>query len=248
MSMEINWSIKMADRLRQLRESRKISYEKLSKTLSERYGIKISSDSLMNYEVAESTHTKAYKNLGMRVEYLRCFADFYGVSTDYLLGLAENPVLDQSTRAVCEYTGLSPATAELLHAYASSGFTTQLIDAILQADGIPTDMPEAINDSAQALAVSLASRLSDLPGIQREVKNRIATISRNGTNEYYISAEHAADLYLAKAIEIATTNIAAVVRKMRNDLAVTVFDPQNDDGVSVEIEIIKVDESDIPEK
>lgn len=175
-------------------------------------------------------------------------ANFFSVSTDYLLGVSivKNP--DTSIRAVCEYTGLSPATAELLHAYASSGFTTQLIDAILQADGIPTDMPEAITDSAQALAVSLASRLSDLPGIQREVKNRIATISRNGTNEYYISAEHAADLYLAKAIEIATSNIAAVVRKMRNDLAVTVFDPQNDDGVSVEIEIIKVDESDIPEK
>lgn len=248
MGMEINWSFAMADRLRLLRESRKLSHEKLSKTLSEKYGIKISSDSLMNYEVSREEHSKKYKNMGMRVEYLYCLADFYGVSTDYLLGLAENPVPDQSIQAVCQYTGLSPATAELLHAYASSGFTTQLIDAILQADGIPTDMPEAITDSAQALAVSLASRLSDLPGIQREVKNRIATISRNGTNEYYISAEHAADLYLVKAIEIATSNIAAVVRKMRNDLAATVFDPQNDDGVSVEIEIIKVDESDIPEK
>lgn len=248
MSMEINWSFVMADRLRLLRESKKLSHEKLSKTLSEKYGIKISSDSLMNYEVSREEHSKKYKNMGMRVEYLYCLADFYGVSTDYLLGLAENPVPDQSIQAVCQYTGLSPATAELLHVYASSGFTTRLIDAILQADGIPIDMPEALTDSAQALAVSLASKLSDLSGIQREINNRIATISRNGKNEYYISAEHAADLYLSRAVDIATVNIATAVRKMRDDLAMTLFDPQNADGVSIDIEIIKVDENDIPEE
>lgn len=246
--METNKSFIMADRLRQLRESKKLSHEKLSKTLSEKYGIKISSDSLMNYEVSREEHTKKYKNLGMRVEYLYCFADFYGVSTDYLLGLVDNPVPDQRIQAVCQYTGLSPTTVELLHAYASSGFTIRLIDAILQADGIPVDMPEALTDSAQALAVSLASKLSNLSGIQREISNRIATISRNGKNEYYISAEHAADLYLSRAVDIATTNIKTAVRQMRDDLAMNLFNPQKPDGVSIDIEFIKVDENDIPEE
>ena len=104
--METNKSFIMADRLRQLRESKKLSHEKLSKALSEKYGIKISSDSLMNYEVSREDHSKKYKNLGMRVEYLYCFADFYSVSTDYLLGISNVKSPDENLQAVVEYTGI----------------------------------------------------------------------------------------------------------------------------------------------
>lgn len=81
----------MAERLKQLREEKGLSHDKLSKALLDQYGVKISSDSLMNYEVADAGHTKAYKNQGMRVEYLRCLADFYGVSADYILGQINDP-------------------------------------------------------------------------------------------------------------------------------------------------------------
>lgn len=197
----------------------------------------------MNYEVSREEHSKKYKNLGMRVEYLYCLADFYGVSTDYLLGLTKNPVPDQSIQAVCQYTGLSPSTAEVLHAYSSSGFTTRLIDAILEADGIPTEMPEAITDSAQALVISMRNKLSDNSHIQREVNNRIAVISRNGNHDYHISAEHAADLYLKRAIDIATTNIAAVVHEMRDEIALTIVHSQKTGDISANVELIKVDEN-----
>lgn len=79
-------SVVMAERLKELRKEKGLSHESLSRTLFERYKIKISSDSLQNYEVAEACHSKAYKNLGMRIEYLICLADFYNISSDYLLG------------------------------------------------------------------------------------------------------------------------------------------------------------------
>lgn len=100
----------MAERLKQLREGRGLSHDKLSKALADQYGVKISPDSLINYEVADANHTKAYKNQGMRVEYLRCLADFYQVSADYLLGLSPNPTNDKDLDAVCKYTGLSESS------------------------------------------------------------------------------------------------------------------------------------------
>lgn len=97
----------MAKRLKELRNSRGLSHESLSKAMSEKYGISISGDSLQNYEVVNEYHTKAGSNQGMRIEYLRCFADFYCVSTDYLLGLTEASTTDITIRAIADATGLS---------------------------------------------------------------------------------------------------------------------------------------------
>lgn len=256
MSVENNISFIMAERLRLLRVSKNLSHNKLSEALSEKYDIKISSDSLMNYEVAEATHTKAYKNIGMRVEYLRCLADFYGVSADYILGLAEEQTPNLSARAVCQYTGLSAEAAEILHATKSNDFTSHFVDAILRAVGIEDDLQKDISESAQAVIVASAGGISDLLGIKSEIENRVATISRNGSNQYFISADTAAKWYLSSAINIATSNIADVIRKIRDDLAISLaqnidFSPklrndQNADSTSVMLEFLKIDERDIP--
>lgn len=42
-------------------------------------------------------------------------AKYYDVSTDYLAGITEHPTADQSIREICEYTGLSVESVELLH-------------------------------------------------------------------------------------------------------------------------------------
>lgn len=109
MSIESKKSFIMAERLKRLREEKGLSHDKLSKALCENYGVKISSDSLINYEVTNENHTKAYKNQGMRVEYLRCFADFYGVSADYLLGITEVMTPDITVQEITQKTGLSEA-------------------------------------------------------------------------------------------------------------------------------------------
>ena len=107
-------SLVMANRLKQLRESKGLSHEKLSKAILEQYSVKISSDSLQNYEVSDINHTKAYKNQGMRTEYLRCLADFYGVSADYLLGISDIRSSDSTIHSVVTGTGISEEIASLL--------------------------------------------------------------------------------------------------------------------------------------
>ena len=107
-----NLSPILAQRLKDLRESRGLTLAALSETLTEKYGIRISKESLTNYEVTDSFHTKARKNEGMSVKYLRCLADFYGVSTDYLLGLSPVPSNNADIQAIGEKTGLTVAAIE----------------------------------------------------------------------------------------------------------------------------------------
>lgn len=103
-------SVLMAQRLKALREEKHLSHEKLSRLISEKYEIKISKDSLINYE-----KTFPIQNEGMSVKYLRCFADLYGVSTDYLLGLSEYK-RPQAEALGCEL-GLSEASLHQLIAF-----------------------------------------------------------------------------------------------------------------------------------
>lgn len=144
MRINTQLSFTMADRLKQLRESCGLSHDKLSIALSDAYGIKISSDSLMNYEVSDVNHTKAFKNQGMRVEYLRCFADFYGVSTDYLLGLTDIKSPSVDTQSIVSGTGLSEENVERLkyfqsfpmeaHIRMANDFLSFLLDSDLSMD------------------------------------------------------------------------------------------------------------------
>lgn len=41
-------------------------------------------------------------------------ADYFGVSSDYLLGLSDAPTTDTDLRAVCDYTGLSQEMVEII--------------------------------------------------------------------------------------------------------------------------------------
>lgn len=108
-----NTSQILAQNLKELRKNKGISTEKLSQKIKELYGISISADSLANYEVDDQHHTKYLKNMGMRVEYLQCLSDFYGVTVDYLLGNTKDPspkpcavdVLGLSTNAIEALSG-----------------------------------------------------------------------------------------------------------------------------------------------
>ena len=101
----------MAARLKQLRESKHLSHERLSQAVTEKYeeyGVSISRDSLINYEKANG------KNLGMRAECLRCLADFYGVSTDYLLGISDVATPNATVQAVTSCTGITEGNSHFL--------------------------------------------------------------------------------------------------------------------------------------
>lgn len=104
-------SFLMASRLKSLREQHKLSCKELKDELFKQFGISISRDSLMSYEIQTEHHSKIkdgkYPNLNMGVEYLNALAQFYWVSADYLLGFTDIPNTDTNVQSVHKLTGLS---------------------------------------------------------------------------------------------------------------------------------------------
>lgn len=109
-----NLSFVMAKRLKDLRKSKKLSHASLCKELKDKYGISISRDILMQYEVETEHHSKKFANNGMRVETLRYIADYYNVSTDYLLGISDTPTSDPNIKATEKLTGLNHESINVL--------------------------------------------------------------------------------------------------------------------------------------
>lgn len=107
MAIDRGISFVTAQRLKELRTQKGLSYEALRNKLIEKYGVEISIDSLKNYEVSKDSHVRAYKNEGMRLSYLRCLADFYGVSSDYILGISDVKNQSMDIKMIVESTGLS---------------------------------------------------------------------------------------------------------------------------------------------
>lgn len=123
-----------ATRLKKLREDRNLSHEKLKYQLDkmyyedkdsgeirrrieidmkedvDEYPSIISLSTLKNYEVhffegVKGSRAKA--GFGMKISYITMFADFYDVSVEYLLGLAEISSTDNADKLINEKTGLS---------------------------------------------------------------------------------------------------------------------------------------------
>lgn len=86
---------RFAERLRDLREAAGLTQKQLADKLG------VSRGSISYYENCERVPD---------IIFLEKTAYFYGVSTDYLLGLTDVKTQDASLRAVCEYTGLSETT------------------------------------------------------------------------------------------------------------------------------------------
>lgn len=108
-----------AIRLKECRKLKGFSHDKLAETLQTEYGIKISGAVLKNYEVrtlpgADEFHSKKDAVAGMNIEYLYTLADFYSVSTDYLLGRTGVKSPDPNIKSVCDFTGLSEIAVKTL--------------------------------------------------------------------------------------------------------------------------------------
>ena len=85
-------------RLKRLRESKKLSHDKLSAEIEDRYGVHIDRKTLINYEKAETLSSKPEAVKGMNITRLTALADYYGVSTDYLLGVSDCPSIRKDVK------------------------------------------------------------------------------------------------------------------------------------------------------
>ena len=113
-----------AKRLKSLREKANLSHAKLKIALEEKYNINISEASLKKYEISEKYHSNYGDVKGMKIEYLDMFADFYNVSTDYLLGRTKSKSINLTEQALYDKYGLSVSALENLSELWENGKTS----------------------------------------------------------------------------------------------------------------------------
>ena len=191
-------SLIMGQRLRELRTARHLSFEALKKALMEKYNISISIDSLKNYEVSQSWHTKAAQKEGMSIKYLRCFADFYGVSSDYLLGMDVPQTPDVSVREMIEKTGLSEKAIEhLCITQNSHSELTPVLNLILEEpfffeflNGIGKCIGAAkataiVNGIQGELFHQNEISLGHIEDFEHEYANQLSVTARNSQHGYF---------------------------------------------------------------
>lgn len=163
-----------AKRLKELRQSKKLSHEQLSEKLKLNFDIDINSRTLMNYESAakDILHSKASSVSGMSIEKLDAIARFYNVSTDYLLGFTTIDTANNETRFVCEYTGLNVEAVEALHNWAVES----------KAEWFPTSN-EFLNILIQHFAIELCgfsqqykSKLQKTIKIKKSISSKADTL------------------------------------------------------------------------
>lgn len=216
--MNDNTSRKTAERLKDLRKRKNLSHAQLRNEIKAKYGIDISKSTLLNYEVSDPYNTKYGSNAGMKIEFLSCFADFYEVSADYLLGRTDTPTTDVSLRAASEYTGLSNEVVDCLHINSIipeyRSFNERFVGDILLIDnGVTVELADLISKSAMAFAMSMIAAQPDSKKI--EITNTMNKIQ--GMNCFTITGQEAADLFLSKAVTLVTAHFGDVIRNMRDD-------------------------------
>ena len=118
-------------RLKELRQEKHISHQALADTIG------VSKQVVINYEVAANnggvvTNSPSDKTLsvaGMKIETLYKLAEYYNVSTDYLLGRTDVKTPDTELKTVCEVTNLSESAVKKIIELKSPTIISQIIES-----------------------------------------------------------------------------------------------------------------------
>jgi len=165
-------------------------------------------------ELAEYLHCSSqainqYKNGVSRpsLDNLSRIADYYNVTTDYLLGRTSDPSIDSDSRSVCDYTGLSPKAANILHTLNHShSYTRDLrisfVNHILESDILWNRIVEHLQ-SAYQLRKGYESELD--PEAAEKLEESAAFIKAlnfGGLTKYTVSeGSFAADIQIQLAAD-----------------------------------------------
>lgn len=210
-------SFEMARRLKALRNARGLSHNDLKNELQSRYGIKISRASLLNYEIDDEFHSRAdaLSNLKMNAEYLNCFADFYGVSTDFLLCRTIVKTSDANMRTVSEYTGLPVETLNTILKICSTDSGFVLFCLLLKTLGF-RDMLDSLNaylmlipEKDKCANIDLLEKLNSY--VEKESDGAIHAVPAKLEQDI---ALFNAQRHIARAAE----EIATLLKDMKKDL------------------------------
>ncbi|MBQ5319754.1 MAG: hypothetical protein J6K17_11730 [Oscillospiraceae bacterium] len=118
----------LGEKLKDLRTGKSLTTNQLCSEILKLYGYELSKGKYneMERDVEKDYGYKAFVYL----------AKFYGVSVDYLLGLAKEPTTNKDLNFVCEYTGLSKETVETIKQRSVEWALGELLETELAEGGI----------------------------------------------------------------------------------------------------------------
>ena len=132
--------------------------EKLSAPLTQRLNELITDSNELKDFLGCSIQAVNQNKLGISrpsLENLCKIADFYGVSTDYLLGRTLTKTSDMDKRAMCDYSGLTESALELLHSFKDNPDYSRIISAVLENETFQAILPQIPNLERVKLDVEL---------------------------------------------------------------------------------------------
>lgn len=192
-------------RLGELRNKKGLSQEELSSALD------IDRGTIAKYETQKRIPS---------YEHLTSFAEFFDVSTDYLLGITKNKTPDPEISMICEYTGLSDSAVQALNMIKGSDLSRD-ISIMLDEMGecvhasVYTDYPDI------GIDISLLQKISLYFNTFNTDDNQRLYISKSGKiiNSASTDKEYTEKLSLQDCIAIRGVTIDEIItRIMLNDI------------------------------
>lgn len=186
------------ERLKKLMNDNNIKAYKLSKEL-ERKGYSISTNTIANY-MKEKTPPK-------NLEYVKAIADYFNVSTDFLLGIAPTPTNNIDLKDICNKYGLNEKSLSVLefHNRRNIDFNCQEINTI-------NYLLEDLLVNKQNSIIEAITQYCYFDNINESRVN--VQIRINGTNENLeISKDFLLEQVLIKEIEYKLNYLKNEIRK-----------------------------------
>jgi transcriptional regulator with XRE-family HTH domain len=185
-----------SQRLRDLRTERKISFD----TLAEAIGV--SPQVLKNYELAcryrdcppNLQPNKMEAIAGMSISTLYKIAQYFNVSTDYLLGFTKYPTPNATLRSICEYTGLSEKAVLRLHDKArqkgssiSAVIESQEFWDIIHVLNIAKSQPDLLIPNGKPIKLRISNKIKEKQLTEEErISERLAVaVAQRGLAPLY---------------------------------------------------------------
>ncbi|CAK1241234.1 Transcriptional regulator [Fructobacillus tropaeoli] len=165
------------NRIKELRQQKKLSLAKLSDQLNKNYNLKISAPSLMRYENNETEP---------KLETWQKMADFFNVPIPFLQGITvSKDTFEDLTSKHPNRTSFHPYDFDVANAFINDGILTLTLDEVLEKN-------DKINKKASNLIFHLAKKVEEgyySPNQVQIVQAAIAALnySKSNKNEDFVS-------------------------------------------------------------